>query len=85
MAERIITNPGTRLRASVQVPGDKSLSHRALLFAAIAEGDSYISGLGPGDDVHSTIEALDQFGVIVGLHTGECRRNQLTVATQQRR
>ena len=65
MAERIITNPGTRLRASVQVPGDKSLSHRALLFAAIAEGDSYISGLGPGDDVHSTIEALDQFGVIV--------------------
>ena len=65
MAERIITNPGTRLRASVQVPGDKSLSHRALLFAAIAEGDSYISGLGPGDDVHSTIEALDKFGVIV--------------------
>ncbi len=58
-------NPGSPLRASVQVPGDKSLSHRALLFAAIAEGDSLISGLGPGQDVRSTVAALGQLGVEV--------------------
>lgn len=65
MTERTISNPGALLRASVQVPGDKSLSHRALLFAAIAQGDSVISGLGPGEDVHSTIAALGQLGVEV--------------------
>jgi 3-phosphoshikimate 1-carboxyvinyltransferase len=65
MAERTISNPGARLQASVQVPGDKSLSHRALLFAAIAAGDSFINGLGPGEDVHSTVAALSRLGVTV--------------------
>ena len=52
MADRTIKNPHKLLRAEVQVPGDKSLSHRALLLAAIAEGDSVVTGLGPGAAVH---------------------------------
>ena len=48
MANRTVTNPGVDLKAAVQVPGDKSLSHRSLLFAAIASGDSLVTGLGPG-------------------------------------
>lgn len=63
MTNRTITNPGTALRASVQVPGDKSLSHRALLFAAIAEGDSLINGLGNGQDVQTTVAAISALGV----------------------
>ena len=63
MTSRTITNPGTALRASVQAPGDKSLSHRALLFAAIAEGDSLVDGLGTGQDVQATAAALRTLGV----------------------
>ncbi|MGZ6142119.1 MAG: 3-phosphoshikimate 1-carboxyvinyltransferase [Myxococcales bacterium] len=47
----------------VRVPGDKSISHRALLFAALAEGESRIGGLAPGDDVRSTARCLAQLGV----------------------
>lgn len=65
MADRTIKNPHKLLRAEVQVPGDKSLSHRALLLAAIAEGDSVVTGLGPGADVQSTVTALGQLGVTI--------------------
>ena len=42
----------------LRVPGDKSISHRALLFAALAEGESRIAGLAPGGDVRSTARCL---------------------------
>jgi 3-phosphoshikimate 1-carboxyvinyltransferase len=62
---RTIANRSTAFSASVRVPGDKSLSHRALLFAAMASGDSYVTGLGSGIDVQSTIGAIRQLGVHV--------------------
>jgi 3-phosphoshikimate 1-carboxyvinyltransferase len=49
--------------ADLRVPGDKSISHRALLFAALAEGESRIAGLAPGGDVRSTARCLAQLGV----------------------
>ncbi len=49
--------------SGVRVPGDKSISHRALMFAALAEGESRIGGLAPGDDVRSTARCLAQLGV----------------------
>ena len=62
-----LSGPGGPFNATVTVPGDKSLSHRALMFAAIAEGDSIVSGVGPGKDVDSTTNALRSLGVsIVG-------------------
>ena len=52
------------LRAEgVRVPGDKSISHRALMFAALAEGESRIRGLAPGGDVRSSARSLAQLGV----------------------
>lgn len=56
---------GTPLRGSVQVPGDKSLSHRALLFAAMAEGRSTLTGLGSGDDVPRTRAVVEGLGAVV--------------------
>ena len=44
-------------------PGDKSISHRALLFAALATGRSTLTNLATGDDVHATRAALDALGV----------------------
>ena len=47
----------------IRVPGDKSISHRALMFAALASGESRIAGLAPGGDVRSTARCLAQLGV----------------------
>lgn len=55
--------PVARLRGSAQVPGDKSISHRALLFAALAEGPSRLHGVSDGDDVAATARCLRQLGV----------------------
>jgi len=49
--------------AGLRVPGDKSISHRALFFAALAEGESRVAGLAPGGDVRSTARCLAQLGV----------------------
>jgi 3-phosphoshikimate 1-carboxyvinyltransferase len=54
-----------RLVGMYEPPGDKSMSHRALLFAAIAGGRSELSRLNPGADVESTAEALRAMGVHV--------------------
>ena len=53
------------LRGRLRVPGDKGMSHRALLFAAMADGPSRISGLAGGEDVGRTVVALGQLGVDV--------------------
>jgi 3-phosphoshikimate 1-carboxyvinyltransferase len=58
--------PGGRaLVGSVRVPGDKSISHRALLLTALADGASTITGLSDGDDVRRTLEAVRALGAEV--------------------
>jgi len=61
--------PAQRLEGTIVVPGDKSISHRAILFAALAEGDSLLEGLADGADVASTLAAVRALGVEVA--TGE--------------
>jgi 3-phosphoshikimate 1-carboxyvinyltransferase len=56
---------GGRLQGRVRVPGDKSISHRALLFGAIAEGITRIDGLLPAEDPLSTAACLRALGVPV--------------------
>ncbi|MFM7348469.1 MAG: 3-phosphoshikimate 1-carboxyvinyltransferase [Erythrobacter sp.] len=50
------------LKGSIRVPGDKSISHRALMFAGLAVGTSRITGLLEGEDVLATAAAMRQFG-----------------------
>lgn len=52
---------------STTVPGDKSISHRAVLFSAMAEGTSRVSGILDADDVRSTISAVQELGATVAL------------------
>jgi 3-phosphoshikimate 1-carboxyvinyltransferase len=54
-----------RIDADLAVPGDKSISHRALLLAAVAEGESRLRGVLPGADCRSTAAALRALGVPV--------------------
>ena len=56
---------GGPLRGELRVPGDKSISHRALLLAALADGASSISGLSDGADVAATAAAVQTLGVAV--------------------
>jgi 3-phosphoshikimate 1-carboxyvinyltransferase len=68
---------GGSLRGSVRVPGDKSISHRALLFGAIAEGETRIEGLLPAEDPLSTAACLRAMGVEVSaIRAGEPVRVQ---------
>ena len=59
------------LLGRVRVPGDKSISHRALLLAAVARGESRLRGLATGDDVTRTRAAIEALGVEVEDRDGE--------------
>ncbi len=56
---------GAPLKGSLRVPGDKSISHRSLLLAALADGDSTIFGLSRGEDVLGTAAAIAAVGATV--------------------
>jgi 3-phosphoshikimate 1-carboxyvinyltransferase len=59
-----------RLRGELRLPGDKSVSHRALMFAALATGESRITAAGDGADVRSTASVLRALGVEVDRRPG---------------
>jgi len=59
--------PAASLRGGLAVPGDKSISHRALLLAALADGESEITGFGPSEDTLATADALRACGVALDL------------------
>ena len=66
------TTAGRSLRGTVRVPGDKSISHRSLLFGAIADGTTTIEGLLPAEDPLSTAACLRAMGVDVSpIETGQ--------------
>ena len=54
---------GAPLRGSVEVPGDKSVSHRALMLSALADGRSHIRGFLEGEDTIATAGVLAKLGV----------------------
>ena len=56
-----------RLSGTLRVPGDKSISHRAVLFSAMAEGTSLVAGVLDSADVRSTIAAVEALGAQVSL------------------
>ena len=51
------------LNGALRVPGDKSMSHRAVMFSSLAEGTSHITGLLEGEDVMATLAAFRAMGV----------------------
>lgn len=56
------------LHGPVQIPGDKSVSHRALMLSALGEGSSTILNILDGEDVRSTAECLENLGVSIDWH-----------------
>ena len=65
MAERQDWNVsrGKALQGALDIPGDKSVSHRAVMFAALADGVSHIDGFLEGEDTRATAAIFSQLGV----------------------
>jgi 3-phosphoshikimate 1-carboxyvinyltransferase len=59
-------------RRAPNIPGDKSISHRAVIFAAMAEGESHVTNVAPGEDVASSMRCVAALGASV-------QRNNLDV------
>ncbi len=56
------------LRGDVRVPGDKSISHRSIMFGSLAEGPTWVSGFLQGEDNYSTLQAFRSMGVNIVDH-----------------
>jgi 3-phosphoshikimate 1-carboxyvinyltransferase len=66
MAFSAIVAPAQQLgEEAPHVPGDKSISHRAVIFAAMAEGESRVTNLAPGEDVASSMRCVAALGASV--------------------
>jgi 3-phosphoshikimate 1-carboxyvinyltransferase len=63
--DALVVRPAARLRGRPALPGDKSISHRALLLALLAAGESRITGTGDGQDVRSTARLIAALGARV--------------------
>ncbi|MEW6580103.1 MAG: 3-phosphoshikimate 1-carboxyvinyltransferase [Chloroflexota bacterium] len=61
----IRVRPGATLRGAVRVPGDKSLSHRALILGALAEGTGHVRGWLPAGDTLATLRCIQALGIAV--------------------
>ena len=71
---RFIVRSGTALQGAIRVPGDKSISHRAVMLGALAEGVTSISGFLESEDSQATVQAFRNMGVVIeGPHQGRVR------------
>lgn len=70
----MIVEPAKRIRGALVLPGDKSISHRAAMIAALAAGTSRIRNFSRSDDCAATLSCLQQLGVAV-----ERENNEITI------
>ena len=66
----MIVNATERIRARIEVPSDKSISHRSLIFNAIAEGEATVERILESEDVRSTAACLAALGVEIDWQEG---------------
>ncbi|TYS68407.1 3-phosphoshikimate 1-carboxyvinyltransferase [Sutcliffiella horikoshii] len=58
-----LTSTASGLKGTIQIPGDKSISHRSVMFGSMAEGKTTVENFLPGDDCLSTISCFSKLGV----------------------
>jgi 3-phosphoshikimate 1-carboxyvinyltransferase len=68
---QVVIEPARRVRGRLRVPGDKSISHRYAIIAALARGRSRIEGYAPGADCATTLATIEQLGVTVRRTAGQ--------------
>ncbi|ASK34471.1 bifunctional prephenate dehydrogenase/3-phosphoshikimate 1-carboxyvinyltransferase [Alloalcanivorax mobilis] len=67
-----VVAPGGRLQGRLRVPGDKSISHRSIMLASLAQGVTEVEGFLEGEDALATLQAFRDMGVVIeGPHNGQ--------------
>jgi 3-phosphoshikimate 1-carboxyvinyltransferase len=61
--KKIVINPAIKLSGEIAVPGDKSISHRAVMLGALANGETVIHGFLPSEDCLATIDCFREMGI----------------------
>src|SRR3954471_1821735 len=61
------------LKGVIEIPGDKSISHRSVMFGSIAHGETRVTNFLPGDDCLSTISCFRKLGVSIEETDNELR------------
>ena len=67
----IFIAPAKSIKSRLRVPGDKSITHRALMLATMADGESTITGFCPCADCYSTLACLQLMGLRASLRNGQ--------------
>jgi 3-phosphoshikimate 1-carboxyvinyltransferase len=80
VADTVTVTPALSIAGALRVPGDKSISHRYALLAAIADGRSTIANYAPGADCASTLSCVEAVGAIVS-RTPAARENEPPLVT----
>ncbi|HZJ94938.1 MAG TPA: bifunctional prephenate dehydrogenase/3-phosphoshikimate 1-carboxyvinyltransferase [Thiopseudomonas sp.] len=60
-----LASPGGQVKGRIRVPGDKSISHRAIMLGSLAEGTTEVTGFLEGEDALATIQAFRDMGVVI--------------------
>lgn len=68
-----VAQPGSPLRGRIRVPGDKSISHRAIMLGSLADGTTRITGFLEGEDTRATAAAFAAMGVRIEMPADGCR------------
>lgn len=63
MVKKIVTKNASGLKGEIEIPADKSISHRAVMFSALAKGQSLINNFSKGADCMSTLSVINALGV----------------------
>ena len=71
--EQLTLEPISKVSGEVNVPGSKSLSNRALLLAALAEGETELTNLLDSEDIEHMLNALTKLGVTYSLSEDKTR------------
>ncbi|OUS30735.1 3-phosphoshikimate 1-carboxyvinyltransferase [Thalassotalea sp. 42_200_T64] len=71
-----IATPSNRVSGDITIPGDKSISHRSIMFGAMADGVTNVTGFLPGDDCLATMKAFKAMGVNI---EGPDENNNVTI------
>ena len=67
----LITSKVSKIQGKIKVPGDKSISHRAIMLASISEGKSVIDGFLFGEDCLSTVSCFRKLGISISINEGQ--------------
>ena len=68
--KKFIVNPAKKLNGEITVPGDKSISHRAVMLGSIAKGDTTVENFLNSDDCLRTVECFRKMGIEISVDKG---------------